>query len=161
MSLSAESSTLFPTPLARGTVSGGDPVTVSLVPWPPPLDDGGSGQMKGINALIAAIKFQINGSLFFPGTPIQKPTGGTLGGSLSCSPSTYCFFCTQVPRWLGGPLPLSLPLPLMVQLLSVHLLLFNSPSSAVVPLASWFSCHGSQFPLSSASYSSCPLSGSV
>lgn len=75
MSLSAESSTLFPTPLARGTVSGGDPVTVSLVPWPPPLDDGGSGQMKGINALIAAIKFQINGSLFFPGTPIQRPIG--------------------------------------------------------------------------------------
>lgn len=89
---------IVPHSLGKGTVSGGDPVTVSLVPWPPPLDDGGSGQMKGINALIAVIKFQINGSLFFPGTPIQRPIGGTLGGSLSCSPSSYCFFCTQVPR---------------------------------------------------------------
>ena len=66
---------IVPHSLGKGTVSGGDPVTVSLVPWPPPLDDGGSGQMKGINALIAAIKFQINGSLFFPGTPIQRPIG--------------------------------------------------------------------------------------
>lgn len=74
-------------------------MTVSLVPWPPPLDDGGSGQMKGINALIAAIKFQINGSLFFPGTPIQRPIGGTLGGPPSSSPPPTA---SSVPRYPEG-----------------------------------------------------------